>query len=172
MSYVLDGSQGQEEVFNEAKSLVDSVVEGYNVCMLFFGPTGSGKTYTMSGRPGDLGMAANALAHLFRQALACPLYGLPHECCKFMFKVSCIAQLPCRAISNSHARSAPGCENALIHPLVPCIFSTALALLTQVLSRTMICMLCGNTQQQETWKAGLNIPLPGRCCKLQADLPG
>ncbi|KAK9826954.1 hypothetical protein WJX74_001558 [Apatococcus lobatus] len=65
---VIGPSEGQEEVFNEARSLVDSVVEGYNVCMLFFGPTGSGKTYTMSGRPGDLGMAANALSHLFRVA--------------------------------------------------------------------------------------------------------
>ena len=58
--------QGQDEVFNEARGLVESVVEGYNVCMLFFGPTGTGKTYTMLGRPGDLGMAANALNHLFR----------------------------------------------------------------------------------------------------------
>ncbi|KAK9867457.1 hypothetical protein WJX84_010591 [Apatococcus fuscideae] len=65
---VIGPSEGQEEVFNEAKGLVDSVAEGYNVCMLFFGPTGSGKTYTMAGRPGDLGMAANALAHLFRLA--------------------------------------------------------------------------------------------------------
>ncbi|PKU75019.1 Kinesin-4 [Dendrobium catenatum] len=39
----------QAEVFADTKSLIRSVIDGYNVCIFAYGQTGSGKTYTMSG---------------------------------------------------------------------------------------------------------------------------
>lgn len=36
-----------EEVFNEVKPLVCSVLDGFNVCIFAYGQTGSGKSYTM-----------------------------------------------------------------------------------------------------------------------------
>ncbi|XWS50729.1 hypothetical protein CRYUN_Cryun12cG0112300 [Craigia yunnanensis] len=39
----------QGEVFSDIQPFVQSVVDGYNVCIFAYGQTGSGKTYTMTG---------------------------------------------------------------------------------------------------------------------------
>lgn len=36
-----------DEVFNDTRALVRSVMDGYNVCIFAYGQTGSGKTHTM-----------------------------------------------------------------------------------------------------------------------------
>lgn len=56
----------QEEIYEETKPLVRSVLDGFNVCIFAYGQTGSGKTHTMSGVQGD-GINFRALEDLFDQ---------------------------------------------------------------------------------------------------------
>ena len=48
--------------------MVESVLEGFNVCIFAYGQTGSGKTFTMGGVPGNeelAGINPRALRRLF-----------------------------------------------------------------------------------------------------------
>ncbi|PWV01428.1 putative C-terminal motor kinesin [Trypanosoma cruzi] len=57
----------QAKVFEDTCPLIDSVVDGYNVCIFAYGQTGSGKTYTMGGGEGELkGINTRALERLFQ----------------------------------------------------------------------------------------------------------
>lgn len=52
---VFDWNSAQEELFEEcARPIVDSVMEGYNGTLFAYGQTGTGKTHTMEGGPGEL----------------------------------------------------------------------------------------------------------------------
>lgn len=56
----------QEDVFNEVSFLVQSALDGYNVCLFSYGQTGSGKTFTMQGGAGD---AAGLIPRSVKQIL-------------------------------------------------------------------------------------------------------
>ncbi|EOD34750.1 hypothetical protein EMIHUDRAFT_52859, partial [Emiliania huxleyi CCMP1516] len=59
---------GQEAVFEEVEPCVESVLDGFNVCIFAYGQTGSGKTFTMEGSSREEGLAGinpRALRRLF-----------------------------------------------------------------------------------------------------------
>ncbi|XP_074295481.1 kinesin-like protein KIN-14E [Silene latifolia] len=64
--HVFDGTTSQEEVFEDTKYLVQSAVDGYNVCIFAYGQTGSGKTYTIYGNERNPGLTPRATSELFK----------------------------------------------------------------------------------------------------------
>lgn len=50
-----------EEVFGEISQLVQSALDGFNVCIFCYGQTGSGKTYTMSSADGMIPRATHMI---------------------------------------------------------------------------------------------------------------
>ncbi|XP_051164119.1 protein claret segregational [Leptopilina boulardi] len=67
----------QSDVFEELSLLVQSALDGYNVCVFAYGQTGSGKTYTMEGYPGDNseGMIPRTVRHIFHEMKQFELLG-------------------------------------------------------------------------------------------------
>ncbi|KAK9240475.1 P-loop containing nucleoside triphosphate hydrolase protein [Lipomyces kononenkoae] len=59
---VFGPSSNNEEIFGEISQLVQSALDGYNVCIFCYGQTGSGKTYTMAS---DDGMITRAVDQIF-----------------------------------------------------------------------------------------------------------
>ncbi|XP_050519653.1 protein claret segregational-like isoform X8 [Diabrotica virgifera virgifera] len=64
---VFQESATQEEFFVELSQLVQSALDGYNVCVFAYGQTGSGKTYTMQGSeiPVHTGMIPRTINLIF-----------------------------------------------------------------------------------------------------------
>lgn len=50
---VFDGECLQEVVFDEVRELVTSAMDGHNVSLFCYGPTGTGKTHTLTGPAGS-----------------------------------------------------------------------------------------------------------------------
>lgn len=80
---VFTPEHGQEKVFEDTNNLIQSAVDGYNVCIFAYGQTGSGKTYTMIGdkelkSPGIAPRAMDAIYKLMDEQKS-----------KFSFKVTC-----------------------------------------------------------------------------------
>merc|ERR1712232_1218414 len=63
---VFDKATTQQQVFEEARPLATSVLDGYNVCIFAYGQTGSGKTHTMTGTLKAPGLNTKVLRELFR----------------------------------------------------------------------------------------------------------
>jgi len=57
----------QADVFEEVIPILQSAIDGYNVCIFAYGQTGAGKTHTMQGGSGDqCGIIPRTVEHLFR----------------------------------------------------------------------------------------------------------
>ncbi|KAG7391769.1 hypothetical protein PHYBOEH_006603 [Phytophthora boehmeriae] len=65
---VFSPASSQIQVFEDTKNLLQSAVDGYNVCIFAYGQTGSGKTFTMTGCESDPGLSPRAIHHLFALA--------------------------------------------------------------------------------------------------------
>ncbi|XP_065831108.1 kinesin-like protein KIF22 [Oscarella lobularis] len=63
---VFTGVSSQEDIFEYIKPSLSALLEGRNVSILAYGPTGSGKTYTMVGRRDDKGLTSRCVDELFR----------------------------------------------------------------------------------------------------------
>ena len=53
---VFPANSSQAHVFEDTKYLVQSALDGYNVCIFAYGQTGSGKTYTIYGDDANPGL--------------------------------------------------------------------------------------------------------------------
>ncbi|XP_073409834.1 kinesin-like protein KIF19 [Dendrobates tinctorius] len=63
---VLDQCASQDQMYESTtKSLVEGIVSGYNATVFAYGPTGTGKTYTMLGMDGEPGIFIRTLNDLF-----------------------------------------------------------------------------------------------------------
>ncbi|KAJ0013252.1 hypothetical protein Pint_20597 [Pistacia integerrima] len=65
---VFNQEASQEDVFVEVEPILRSALDGHNVCVLAYGQTGTGKTFTMDGTGDQPGIVPRALEELFRQA--------------------------------------------------------------------------------------------------------
>ena len=45
--------------------LIQSAIDGFNVCIFAYGQTGSGKTYTVTGTQDDIGIVPRAFQEMF-----------------------------------------------------------------------------------------------------------
>ncbi|KAF3326989.1 kinesin KP1 isoform X2 [Carex littledalei] len=77
---VFPPSSTQEEVFSEIEPVIKSALDGYNVCIFAYGQTGTGKTYTMDGKPHNPGMVPRGIKSMFNQA--------EERNCEFIFTFS------------------------------------------------------------------------------------
>ncbi|XP_073814043.1 non-claret disjunctional [Musca autumnalis] len=62
---VFHPSSGQESIFEMVSPLIQSALDGYNICIFAYGQTGSGKTYTMDGVTSNPGVIPRTVDLLF-----------------------------------------------------------------------------------------------------------
>uniref|UniRef100_A0A7S0R8D5 Kinesin-like protein n=1 Tax=Pyramimonas obovata TaxID=1411642 RepID=A0A7S0R8D5_9CHLO len=71
----------QDAVFEDTRYLVQSAVDGYNVCIFAYGQTGSGKTHTINGSGENPGLTPRAVKELFKV--------VQRDSNKFSFSITC-----------------------------------------------------------------------------------
>lgn len=63
--HVFHSRTAQEDIFENVAPLIQSALDGYNVCIFAYGQTGSGKTFTMDGVSGALGVIPRTVDLIF-----------------------------------------------------------------------------------------------------------
>ena len=63
--HVFPPTASQEDVYAQVEPFIRSFLDGFNVCLFAYGVTNSGKTYTMEGVPGAMGVISRALNSIF-----------------------------------------------------------------------------------------------------------
>ena len=58
---VFGPSSSQTNIYEQVRPFIQSAIDGYNVCILAYGATGGGKTYTMEGTPQQPGINMRAI---------------------------------------------------------------------------------------------------------------
>lgn len=61
---VFGPDSSQEKVFEDTKRLIQSAVDGYNVCIFAYGQTGAGKTFTIQGSESNPGIAPRSFVEM------------------------------------------------------------------------------------------------------------
>ncbi len=74
-------SETQENIFDELGQLIQSAVDGKNVCIFAYGQTGSGKTYTMEGGQSSStkGIIPRSIELIFEEASRAEKYNWQSE---------------------------------------------------------------------------------------------
>lgn len=78
---VFSPAADQDAIFEDTKHLVQSAVDGYNVCIFAYGQTGSGKTFTVYGTEKAPGLTPRGVSELFRI--------VNRDSGKFTFSITC-----------------------------------------------------------------------------------
>ena len=63
--YIFNQQSTQEDVYEEVNMLIQSMVQGNNICIMSYGQTCTGKTYTIQGEQNNEGIASRAARELF-----------------------------------------------------------------------------------------------------------
>ena len=63
--YVFDEHSTQEDIYEEVSLLIQSMIHGNNICIMSYGQTCTGKTYTIQGKNNNKGIASRAVKELF-----------------------------------------------------------------------------------------------------------
>ena len=63
--YVFDEHSTQEDIYEEVSLLIQSMIQGNNICIMSYGQTCTGKTYTIQGKNNNKGIASRAVKELF-----------------------------------------------------------------------------------------------------------
>ncbi|OAF70634.1 hypothetical protein A3Q56_01610 [Intoshia linei] len=58
-------ASAQRDIFDDTSNLIQSAIDGFNVCIFAYGQTGSGKTYTIIGAPDNPGIAPRSFERIF-----------------------------------------------------------------------------------------------------------
>ncbi|KAL7728216.1 hypothetical protein ACLKA6_005633 [Drosophila palustris] len=62
---VFHPNSNQKDIFEMVAPMIQSALDGYNICIFAYGQTGSGKTYTMDGVPDNVGVIPRTVDLLF-----------------------------------------------------------------------------------------------------------
>jgi len=70
----------QVKVFEDTKRLIQSAIDGYNVCIFAYGQTGAGKTFTIQGNDANPGIAPRSFTEMYQIIASMNNYNVKLEC--------------------------------------------------------------------------------------------